>query len=111
MMVRSVMLFVLSRGLIRQKSSYLAVVEDDGTHKPPSATGHLAPVHQVLQLGDLHCALKPETQDQHTMSESCQGAGTMQRELLRPQQNQLVWCWYLQVLLQLILCNVLLRFN
>lgn len=39
---------------------YLSVVEDDGTDEPPSAAGHLAPVHQVLQLGDLHCALKPK---------------------------------------------------
>lgn len=38
---------------------YLAVVEDDGTDEPPSAASHLAPVHQVLQLTDLHRALKP----------------------------------------------------
>lgn len=52
------------------RGAYLAVVEDDGTDEPPSAAGHLAPVHQVLQLGDLHCALEPETQDKHTVSAS-----------------------------------------
>lgn len=38
---------------------YLAIVEDDGTDESPSAASQLAPVHQVLQLTDLHCALEP----------------------------------------------------
>lgn len=41
------------------EQQYLAIVEDDRTDEPPSAAGQLAPVHQVLQLTDLHCALKP----------------------------------------------------
>lgn len=68
----SVIRFVLSERSCSSKVMYLAVVEDDGTDEPPSATGHLAPIHQVLQLGDLHCALKPETQDKHTISLFCQ---------------------------------------
>lgn len=50
--------------------AYLAVVQDDGTDEPPSAAGHLAAAHQVLQLADLHCALEPGAQDRHTVSVS-----------------------------------------
>lgn len=49
--------FVQTKAPVQSKlcwGSYLAIVEDDGTDEPPSAAGHLAPVHQVLQLGDLH---------------------------------------------------------
>lgn len=45
-----------------EQQRYLAVVEDDRTDEPPSAARQLAPVHQVLQLTDLHGALKPATQ-------------------------------------------------
>ena len=41
------------------KSKYLAVVEDDWTYESPSAASQLTPVHKVLQLTDLHSALKP----------------------------------------------------
>ncbi|TNN79664.1 hypothetical protein EYF80_010038 [Liparis tanakae] len=38
--------------------------KDDRTDEPPSAASQLTPVHQVLQLTALHCALKPaNTQD------------------------------------------------
>lgn len=50
------------------EQQYLAIVEDDGTDEPPSATSQLTPVHQVLQLTDLHCALKPTHTNHHMLS-------------------------------------------
>lgn len=46
---------------------YLAIVEDDWTDKPPSTASHLTPVHQVLQLRDLHRALKPVHEPPHAL--------------------------------------------
>lgn len=59
---------------------YLAVVEDDGTDEPPSAASHLAPVHQVLQLTDLHRALKPAHR-RARFSLMCQEISAMQLQL------------------------------
>lgn len=37
---------------------YLAIVENDRTDEPPSASGQFTAVHQILKLTDLHCAFK-----------------------------------------------------
>lgn len=41
---------------------YLSLVQDDWADKSASASCHLTPVDEVLQLANLHSALKPSTQ-------------------------------------------------
>lgn len=48
-----------------EELTYFAIVEDDRADKPPSAASHLTAVHQVLQLSDLDCALKPADRAQY----------------------------------------------
>lgn len=60
-------------GLPREKAvlvlavhEYLAVVENDRTNESPPAASQFTPVHQVLELTDLHCALIPAHKKHHT---------------------------------------------